>query len=321
MEMVGHVDRCRLRADYTGGGRPLRGARLGERPRIAYNAVVEKLDYLLVGSCSFTADGWETSFYPPGLKRTAYLGYYAEQFRSVEVDATFYGVPSEKTVTRWYEQTPENFVFACKVPQTITHEAGLVNCDDEFREFLNVMSGLKHKLGPMLFQFPYYNRKASLRPKEFVDRLRSFLAKLPDDQRFAIEIRNKDWIGPELLDLLRKHKVAFALIDHPYMSRPTELMSGADLVTSDFVYVRLLGDRYAIEQLTRTWSKSVVDRSRELTEWSAVVVRLLAREMKVYSYVNNHFSGHSPETLRQFLELLRRRQQKAQNREGLSEPF
>ena len=119
-----------------------------------------KLDHLVVGSCSFTAQGWESTFYPPGLKKSAYLSYYAQQFGSVEVDATFYGVPSEKTVRGWYERTPENFIFACKVPQSITHEACLVDCDDQFREFVNVMSGLEHKLGPMLFQFPYFSQKA-----------------------------------------------------------------------------------------------------------------------------------------------------------------
>ena len=278
---------------------------------------MEKLDHLLLGSCSFTAEGWATSFYPPGLKKCAYLGFYAEQFNSVEVDATFYGIPSEKTVRRWYEQTPENFVFASKVPQSITHESFLVDCEEQFREFLNVMSGLEHKLGPMLFQFPYFSKKASVRPAEFLDRLRAFLPKLPGDLRFALEIRNKDWVGPELLELLRKHKVAFALIDHPWMSRPSELMRNSEIVTSDFVYARLLGDRYAIEEVTKTWDKTVVDRRSELMEWSAVVDSLLSRDLKVYTYVNNHFAGHSPETLRQFLELLRRRQQQKAQSKGI----
>jgi uncharacterized protein YecE (DUF72 family) len=288
---------------------------LGNWLWVAYNAVVERLDQLRVGSCSFTAAGWEKSFYPAGLKKTGYLGFYAEQFNSVEVDATFYGVPSEKTVRRWYEQTPRDFVFACKVPQAITHDSFLVDCEEQFREFVHVMSGLEHKLGPMLFQFPYFSKQASVRPAEFLDRLRAFLPKLPSDFRFAVEVRNKDWIGPELLDLLRKHNVAFALIDHPWMSRPSELMRNGDIVTADFIYVRLLGDRYAVEELTKTWDKTVVDRSRELMEWSAVVDGLLSRNLKVHTYVNNHFAGHSPETLRQFLELLRQRQ-KARNRGG-----
>jgi uncharacterized protein YecE (DUF72 family) len=284
--------------------------------------VVETLDHLLLGSCSFTAEGWEKSFYPPGLKKTGYLGFYAEQFHSVEVDATFYRIPSEKTVRGWYEQTPENFVFACKVPRSITHESCLVDCDDQFHGFVSVMSGLEHKLGPMLFQFPYFNKKAFPRPGEFLDRLRAFLPKLPSDFRFALEIRNKAWVGPELLGLLRKHKVAFTLIDHPWMSRPSELMCQGDIVTADFVYIRLLGDRYAIEELTKTWDKTVVDRSRELVEWSAVVDQLLAKGLKVYTYVNNHFAGHSPDTMRQFLEMLRRRQQrKVRHDRDSAEPF
>lgn len=271
---------------------------------------MEKLDHLLLGSCSFTAEGWETSFYPTGIKKSAYLRYYAEQFDSVEVDSTFYRIPSENTVRGWHEQTPERFLFACKVPQSITHESCLIDCDDQLRAFLNVMSGLKHKLGPMLFQFPYFNRKTFARPAEFLDRLRAFLPKLPSDFRFALEIRNKAWVGPELLDLLRKYNVAFTLIDHPWMSRPSELLRKGDTVTSDFVYIRLLGDRYAIEELTKTWDKTVVDRRRELMEWSAVVDSLLSRELRVYTYVNNHFAGHSPETMRQFLEMLRDRQEK-----------
>lgn len=302
----------RTRIDQLGRTSTLRiGLSLGLASRSKrYNAVVNDLEHLLVGSCSFTAAGWDKSFYPPGLKKSGYLGYYAEQFQSVEVDATFYGVPAEKTVRGWFAQTPDNFVLACKVPQTITHDSCLVNCDIQFREFINVMSLLDHKLGPMLFQFPYFNKKQFPRPDEFFARLRGFLPKLPSGLRFALELRNNDWICTEFLDLLREHHVAFALIDHPWISRPSALMHQADVVTSDFVYVRLLGDRNAIEEVTQTWDKTVIDRSRELAEWSAVVDNLLARDLKVYTYVNNHFAGHSPETIRQFLEMLRERQKK-----------
>ena len=277
---------------------------------LAYNALVENLDHLLLGSCSFTAQGWEKTFYPPGLKKAGYLAYYSEQFKSVEVDATFYGVPAEKTVRGWFADTPEDFVFACKIPQSITHESCLVDCDIQFREFVNVMSLLEHKLGPMLFQFPYFNKKAFPRPEEFLNRLRAFLPNLPPGFQFALEIRNTAWVGPELLDLLRAHRVAFALIDHPWVARPDELMLSNEVVTSDFVYVRLLGDRYAIEEVAKTWDKTVIDRSRELAEWSAVVETLLSRNLKVHTYVNNHFAGHSPETIRQFLEMLRERQKR-----------
>jgi len=285
-------------------------AALGSSRPLSYNVVVENLDHLLLGSCSFTAQGWERTFYPPGLKKPDYLGYYAGEFKSVEVDATFYRIPAEKTVRGWFSHTPQDFVFACKVPQAITHEFCLVDCDSQFHEFVNVMSLLEHKLGPILFQFPYFSKKACPRPQDFFDKLRGFLPKLPSGFRFALEIRNKAWVGPELLNLLREHGVAFALIDHPWMARPDELMKSNDVVTSDFVYVRLLGDRYAIEEVTKTWDRAVVDRSREIAEWTAVVDALLSRNLKVYTYVNNHFAGHSPETMRQFLEVLRERQKR-----------
>ena len=179
---------------------------LGRSEALAYNAVVENLDHLLVGSCSFTAEGWERTFYPPGLKKSGYLGYYAEQFKSVEVDATFYRIPAEKTVRGWFAQTPQDFVFACKVPQSITHESCLVDCDSQFREFVNVMSLLEHKLGPMLFQFPYFNKKVFPRPRGIFRQATGFLPKLPSGFQFALEIRNKAWVGPELLDLLREHQ-------------------------------------------------------------------------------------------------------------------
>src|SRR3974377_219162 len=173
------------------------------------------------------------------------------------------------------------------------------------------MSLLQHKRGPMLFQFPYFSEKVFPRPMEFLNRLRRFLPKLPQGFQFALEIRNKAWVGPELLDLLRAHRVAFTLIDHPWMARPGELMKKGDVVTSEFVYVRLLGDRYAIEEVTKTWDKTVVDRSRALAEWGAVGEGLLSPGLKVYTYVNNHFAGHSPETMRQFLEMLRERQKRS----------
>lgn len=269
---------------------------------------MSNLDHLVLGSCSFTAEGWDKSFYPPGLKSSGYLGFYAQQFRSVEVDATFYGIPREKTVRGWFAATPDDFTFACKVPQVVTHEKCLIDCEGDLREFVSVMSCLEHKLGPMLLQFPYFNRKDSLKPQEFLQRLRAFLPTLPAGFQFALEIRNKAWVGPELLNLLREHKVSFTLIDHPWMTRPSELMQQGDIVTADFAYVRMLGDRGAIEEKTKSWHEAVVDRSPELEEWAAVVDALLSRGLKVYTYVNNHFAGHSPETMRQFLEMLRERQ-------------
>ncbi len=113
---------------------------------------------LLLGTSAFTANGWAGVFYPPGMKPRDFLSYYARQFKTVEIDSTYYRTPSASTVTNSYERTPPDFVFAAKVPQVVTHEKVLVNCEAEFDEFVDRMNILDEKLGPLLLQFPWFNK-------------------------------------------------------------------------------------------------------------------------------------------------------------------
>jgi uncharacterized protein YecE (DUF72 family) len=247
------------------------------------------------GTSSFSASGWVGTFYPKNTKPKDYLANYARKLDTVEVDSTFYGVPQEKTVQSWYEKTPPGFVFAAKMPEAITHDKGLDDCDQDLAEFLSVMSNLREKLGPLLFQFPYYAKKSGMTEEEFIERVEKFLPKLPREMKFAVELRNKAWVSPRLLDALRKHKVALAMVDHPYMARPKDMLA-IDAVTADFAYSRLLGDRYEIEAVTKTWDKTIVDRTKEIDEW-AEVTDVLRKRVPVYTYVNNHFAGHAPATV------------------------
>jgi Protein of unknown function DUF72 len=127
---------------------------------------------LFLGTSAFTANGWPGSFYPPGMESTDYLTHYATQFQTVEIDSTYYRTPSASTVTGWFEKTPPDFVFAAKVPQIITHEKILVNCEAEFEEFVDRMDILDEKLGPLLFQIPKFT-KYQIQPDEFSRRLAS----------------------------------------------------------------------------------------------------------------------------------------------------
>jgi uncharacterized protein YecE (DUF72 family) len=111
---------------------------------------------ILLGTSSFTASGWNGSFYPRGMKPSGYLAFYAERFRTVGVDSTFYACPTASTVQNWNARTPDGFIFSVKVPQTITHDKVLVNCDAEAAEFLEVMDTLGGKLGPIVFQFRFF---------------------------------------------------------------------------------------------------------------------------------------------------------------------
>lgn len=256
---------------------------------------------LRIGTSAFTAAGWPGSFYPPELKPRDYLSYYATRFNTVEVDSTFYRAPTASTVNGWYEKTPPDFIFAAKVPQVVTHEKILLACEKEFEEFVDTMDLLDDKLGPLLLQFPYF-KETDFSQTDFLTRLRFFLKRLQGTTvRYAIEIRNKSWLNEKFADLLREHKVALALQDQSWMPRPQQMPF--DYITADFTYVRLLGDRKGIEKQTKVWDKVIVDRSKELGSWIDVCQQTVRRGIPTYVYINNHYAGHAPATVAQFLEL------------------
>jgi uncharacterized protein YecE (DUF72 family) len=245
---------------------------------------------ILLGTSSFTAAGWEGSFYPKGMCSADYLAFYAEHFHTVEVDSTFYACPSARTVSNWAARTPEGFIFSVKVPQTITHEKVLLDCDAEFAEFVETMTLLGPKLGPMVLQFPFFDKWKITDRHAFTDRLIPFLTKLPAGYKFAVEIRNKNWLDAEFASLLRMHKVALVLQDLSHMPGPSEVAHKFDPITADWTYIRWLGDRKDIERLTTTWEKTVVDRTGELSSWVDFCYQMQKRGVLVYAYANNHYA-------------------------------
>jgi uncharacterized protein YecE (DUF72 family) len=265
---------------------------------------------ILLGTSAFTADGWQGSFYPPGMKSRDFLSYYATQFATVEVDSTFYGCPSATTVNNWAARTPEDFIFSVKVPQVITHDKALVDCDSEFEEFVKTMDILGPKLGPMVFQFPSFDRWKFPKQESFLAVLEPFLKKLPTDHRFVIEIRNKKWLDAKFVDVLREYNVALALTDTSFMPRPWEMKEKFDLMTADFAYVRWLGNRKEIEEQTTTWDKIVVDRTSDLKNWVTVFKSLVSntKVLKIFAFSNNHYAGHGPATAKLFMDLWNKKQ-------------
>ena len=260
-----------------------------------------------LGTSAFTAAGWPGTFYPPGIKSQDYLAYYSRKFDSVEVNSTLYGCPSTRTVSSWAARTPDNFIFAIKTPRSITHDKILTNCDAELDEFLTTMAILSRKLGPILFQFPQFSSAVFPDRHAFTDRLIPFLKKLPSGQKYAVEIRNPEWLDQEFADLLRSFGVALVLPDLPYMPKPHELAKRFDPITADWTYIRWLGDRKGIEQLTMTWDKTIVDRSQELSSWVDFCYQIRKRGVLVYAYANNHYAGNGPATIKQFRDLWRQK--------------
>lgn len=256
-------------------------------------------DNLHLGTCSWTAKGWLGTFYPSGTKPAEFIRHYATHYDTVEIDSTFYAVPAESTVLGWRDKTPEGFVFSAKAPKVITHEKFLVDCESDLKHFLHTMKLLGDKLGPVLFQFPYYAKRSGVTEDDFLHRLREFAATLPhtDHPRYAVEVRNKNWLNPYLYEILHDHNIALALIDHPWMARPKTLFKDAHVLTSDFMYIRWLGDRYGIEKMTKVWNETVVDRTEQIREWVPPIKKLLDQQIDVFGYVNNHYAGYSPDTI------------------------
>lgn len=250
---------------------------------------------LLVGTSSWTAKGWLGTFYPSGTKQNEFLVHYAKRYSTVEVDSTFYAIPRASVVENWRDITPEKFIFAAKAPQTITHERILEGVGDELDAFLNTMSLLGNKLGPILFQFPYFAKRTGITEDIFLHRLRNFAAMLPKNEfQFAVEVRNKAWVNAYLFEILHDHNLAFTFIDHPWMSPPDQLFKNTGCLTTNFAYIRWLGDRKGIENITKVWNETVVDRTRDIAAWAPHIQDMLDKSIDVYGYVNNHYGGYAP---------------------------
>jgi uncharacterized protein YecE (DUF72 family) len=218
-------------------------------------------------------------------------------------------MPSATTVNNWAARTPEDFIFSVKVPQIITHEKALVDCDPEFDEFVKTMDILGPKLGPMVFQFPSFDKWKFPKQESFLTVLVPFLKKLPADHQFAIEIRNKNWLDARFAEVLREHYVTLVLNDTSFVPRPWEMKEKFDLVTADFAYVRWLGDRKQIEKQTTTWDKVVVDRRADLKKWADLLWELVNSKKirKLFAYANNHYEGFAPATVKRFMDLFEKR--------------
>jgi len=255
--------------------------------------IKQTMGQVLIGTQGWNYDAWVGSFYPKGTRPANYLTVYARAFHTVEVDSTFYAIPPARVVEGWAARVPEGFVFALKVPRTITHEQGLEDAGELLDGFAGRARILGPKLGPILIQLaPEFG--PSRRPA-----LERFLRRLPRDLRFAVEFRQRGWLEPSVLRLLRDHGVALALADGRWVPRE-QVLELAGSPTADFAYVRWMGPDRKIEG----YSQVVVDRGQEIAEWAAVLAGLAARVSAVHGYFNNHFQGHSPESARTLQRLL-----------------
>jgi uncharacterized protein YecE (DUF72 family) len=180
-----------------------------------------------IGCSGWHYKHWRGPFYDPSLPASRMLDYYAARFDTVEINNSFYRLPSKKALEDWRDSTPGGFRFAMKASRYITHNKKLGDPESALEKFFPLAEVLRPKLGPILFQLP---------PKWRVnaERLDSFLRALPRGNRYAFELRNPTWLAAEIYAILRTHNAAFCIFDLGGFQTPLE-------VTADFAYVRLHG--------------------------------------------------------------------------------
>ncbi|MDJ0702371.1 MAG: DUF72 domain-containing protein [Leptolyngbyaceae cyanobacterium MO_188.B28] len=251
------------------------------------NSPVTDKGQVFIGTSGFSYSHWGKGvFYPKQLKSVDWLNYYSGSFNTVELNNTFYRLPSEETLKHWYEATPPDFIFAVKGNRFITHLKRLKHAEEDIRSFLARISSLKQKLGPVLFQLPPSLPLSLERLEDFLNILRS--QSIVPVLRTALEVRHSSWLVPEVFEQLKDANVAICWMDWPEL-----LVQGP--VTADFIYIRRHGPTsryssfYSPERLQ-------VDAAR--------IAYLLQAGHDVYLYFNNDACSYAVKNAQQLKRLI-----------------
>jgi uncharacterized protein YecE (DUF72 family) len=210
-----------------------------------------------VGTSGWHYEHWERLFYPQELPKAKWLAFYCQHFSTVELNNSFYRLPSEAAFQQWRNSVPEGFVFAVKVSRLITHLKKLRNVEAALTTFLDRARLLGNKLGPLLYQLPpQVHRNDTV--------LEGFLRLLPADLQHAFEFRHESWLDKKVFEILRRYNVALCLLDMPGLSTPI-------VATADFAYMRFHGGTdlyascYSDEELSR-WAEGLSEISKNLKD-------------------------------------------------------
>ena len=224
-----------------------------------------------IGTSGWHYPHWVGPFYPSGMASEALLPFYASHLSTVEINNTFYHLPSPHTLREWEKQTPKHFLFACKGSRFITHMKKLKDPEHSIERFFETITVLKHKLGPILFQLPpRWGRN--------VPRLEEFLQALPQPFRYAFEFRDASWFAQPVYDVLTKYHAAFCLYHLAGRWSP-------EIITTEYVYIRLHGPGEAYQgtyhhQTLHAWADKCQNWSRSGKD--------------VYCYFDNDENGYAP---------------------------
>ena len=234
-----------------------------------------------IGTSGWSYDWWRGVFYPREIAKNRWLTFYASRFKTVEINYSFYRLPSKAVFEKWRDTVGPDFTFAVKASRYITHNRKLKDCREPWKRFYDAAYGLGDKLGPVLFEFPATGPKNT-------ERLAGFLEVLPGTLRYAFEFRHPSWFDGEIYELLTEKGASLVTADSPHFPQSFE-------ETADFSFIRfhggriLYGSEYSLDEL-RVWASRIVD--------------MTGRGRDVYAYFNNDAFGFAPKNAAELEGLL-----------------
>jgi uncharacterized protein YecE (DUF72 family) len=248
-----------------------------------------------IGCSGWSYSAWKGPFYPPNLESSEWLKYYSQIFDYVEVDSSFYRIPNQFMVKNWLKKTPDNFRFTAKFPKVITHDKHLVDVDKEVEVFLNNIEPLHEKTLALLIQLP-----PSMEIMSGLEGLRQLVPLLDKGFRYAVEVRNLSWFQDLAYNFFADNNICMVWSQLAGMRTPP-------IVTTDFLYVRFIGDRSIDE---KDFGKIQKDRVSEMRKWARRVKRVEKERGKEEEIslamiaANNHYAGFGPGTVNIFRKMV-----------------
>jgi uncharacterized protein YecE (DUF72 family) len=238
---------------------------------------------LYIGCSGFSYDHWRGRFYPEDIPKTKWLQQYSNAFSTVELNVTFYGLPTEKTFLMWHEKSPDNFIFSLKGSRFITHVKRLKDADAPIQSFFEKALLLREKLGAVLWQLPPGMKADTGRLGEFSGALKKYGA------RNAFEFRDESWINDKVISLFKNENLSLCMADWPPFLDDLP-------VTADFVYIRRHG---AEGGYATSYSEAELKRDARRIE------KYLGQGKDVYIYFNNDYMAYAPKNALRLREMLK----------------
>ncbi len=234
-----------------------------------------------IGTSGYSYSHWKGIFYPENLSERQFFDHYARHFETVEINYSFYHIPTRKQIQTWYDQAPPGFLFSLKAPRRITHQMRLVKASGITRAFTWHAKMLRDKLGVILFQLP---------PSFSVDRemLINFISALPGGVRYAFEFRHSSWLDETIFVLLEEHQMGFCISDSPLFECPNR-------ATAPFVYFRFHGHTRWVDYCYS---------EEELRQFADKIREHLDAGREVFAYFNNDANAYAVQNAQQLQELL-----------------